>query len=95
MAPGRVRGASHRHGTDPPEHTTPADAGPDSTTAPPRTASCTAAGTPAATCTPTGSAAWTPATGDTEPLTADTGIPITASDPDLLDTATRYGLTVH
>ena len=31
----------------------------------------------------------------TEPLTADTGIPITASDPDLRDTATRYGLTVH
>ena len=30
-----------------------------------------------------------------EPLTADTGAPITASDPDLRDTATRYGLTVH
>ena len=30
-----------------------------------------------------------------EPLTADTGTPITARDPDLDDTATRYGLTVH
>jgi len=30
-----------------------------------------------------------------EPLTADTGAPITARDPDLRDTATRYGLTVH
>ena len=30
-----------------------------------------------------------------EPLTADTGAPITASDADLRDTATRYGLTVH
>ena len=31
----------------------------------------------------------------TEPLTADTGTPITARDPELHDTATRYGLIVH
>jgi hypothetical protein len=31
----------------------------------------------------------------TEPLAADTGPPITAGDPDLRDTAARYGLTVH
>lgn len=30
-----------------------------------------------------------------EPLTVDTGAPITARDPDLLATAARYGLTVH
>lgn len=31
----------------------------------------------------------------TEPLAADTGVPIAAGDPDLRDTAARYGLTVH
>jgi len=30
-----------------------------------------------------------------ELVTADTGAPITATDPDLLATATRYGLVIH
>ena len=30
-----------------------------------------------------------------EPVTADAGAPITAADPDLRATATRYGLSVH
>ena len=30
-----------------------------------------------------------------EPVTADAGAPITAADPDLLATATRYGLVIH
>jgi hypothetical protein len=63
--------------------------------APPRTASSTAAGTPAATCTPHWLRRLDTVDPVTEPLTADTGTPISARDADLHDTAPRFGLTVH